>query len=142
MFRTTEGNKAFKEYLLFMSWSERSLRVLFGCSLDGVPVLEGVLLLGVSDRDTLGLRSDSEPEESRQLGTKEDPPLILFRARSLATCWMSSGPSGETATGSASELCLTKLRLCALTRDQLVERKLSASSQKRTRWSAPRCSMK
>lgn len=65
------------------------------------------------------------------------------RFKGLLEWFGESGESGDprAAAGSAKVLCLTELRLCALTRDQLVERKLSASSQKRTRCSAERVSM-
>ncbi len=65
------------------------------------------------------------------------------RVEGLLGSFGESGESGDSraAAGSAKVLCLTELRLCALTLDQLVDRKLSASSQKRTRCSAERVSI-
>lgn len=129
----------------FMSLSESSLRVLFACTLKGVPVLEVGCLLGVSARGVPGLRPASVLEESRCSGCNVVRSLLLSRLRALGVCCASSGssdPPGEAGMGSARELCLTEFRLCARTRDQLVERKLSASNQNRTRWSAPCSSMK
>ena len=129
---------------LFMS-SERSCSVLLGCSLQGVPVPEGVCLLGVSARGVPGLRTLSVMEESRRSMCTAGTSLLLSLLRTSAVCRPSCGRSGlpgEAGTGSARELCLTEFRLCARTRDQLVARKVSDSNQKRTRWSAPRCSMK
>lgn len=134
-----------------MSLSEMSRRVLFDCTLKGVPVLECACLLGVSARGVPGLRPASVLEEFRRSECTAGPSPLLTRARALGLCWASAGSSGQTGEDgdagqaercSAKELCLTEFRLCARTRDQLVERKLSASSQNRTRWSAPRTSMK
>lgn len=128
-----------------MSVSERSRRVLLDCTFRGVPDLEGGCLLGVAVRGVLGLAPASVLDESRCWVWTVEPSLLLCRARTLGFFWVSSEssePSGDAGTGSAKELCLTEFRLCALTRDQLVERNLSASSQNRTRWSAPRSSMK
>lgn len=128
-----------------MSLSERSRRVLLDCPLTGVPVLEGACLLGVSTRGVPGLRPASVLEGSRCSDCTAGPSMLLSLERVLGVYCpssRSSEPSEEAGTGSANELCLTEFRLCARTRDQLVERKLSASSQNRTRWSAPRRSMK
>lgn len=118
---------------------------LSDCTFRGVPVLEDTWLLGASARGVPGLRPASELEEPLRCGNTAGlsrPPsrwsaLAVFRMTSA-----SSEPSSEEGTGSARVLCLTELRLCARTRDQLVERKLSASNQKRARWSAPRTSVK
>lgn len=125
-----------------MSLFEMSLRVLFACPLYGVPVLEGVCLVGVSALGVLGLRPASVLEESCCSVCTVDRSLLLSWEKELGVISGSSEPSAEAGTGSASVLCLTEFRLCARTRDQLVARKLSASNQNRTRWSAPRRSMK
>lgn len=128
---------------LFMRLSERSRRLLFAGCLLGVPVLEDAWLLGVSARGVPGLRSVLE--ECCCSGYAVETLQPTFPLRTPGSPWMASWdsePSWEGGTGSANELCLTEFRLCALTRDQLVERKLSPSNQKRTKWSAPRSSMK
>lgn len=140
-----------------MSLSESSLRAWVDCSLKGVPVLECCLegvssLLGVP-----GLWSTKELKESLWTSCAVGPSLLLLfiswglgvrgreegglgtEDRSMSGGEEGSGETGVEA-GSARELCLMELRLLARTLDQLVERKLSASSQKRTRWSDPRAS--
>ena len=139
--------------ILFMSFSERSRRALVDWVLNGVPGLEEGCLLGVSALGVPGLWPASEPKESLwtscATGLSLAPSWGLgvrgWEEGSRAAKGVSAGSGevvGETGTeaGSARELSLTELRLCARTRAQLVERKLSASSQKRTRWSAPRVS--
>lgn len=125
---------------LFISLLERSRRALSDCAFRGVPVLEDAWLLGVP-----GLRPASVLKESRRSGCTTGLSLPPSRRKALAvflmTSW-SSEPSSEEGTGSARVLCLTEFRLCARTRDQLVERKLSASNQNRARWSTPRSSVK
>lgn len=77
--------------------------------------------------------------------------LVLSRWTVLASSSLSSSnPGGEDGaisccfegdTGSASELCLTVFRLCALIRDHVVEWKLSASNQNLTKCSILRSSI-
>lgn len=55
-----------------MSVSEKSRRVLFGCPLQGVPVLEGARLL-VSTRDGLA----SALDESSLLDSGDGSPWLL-----------------------------------------------------------------
>lgn len=136
---------AVSAHSLFMSLLLRSLMPLSESVFRGVPVLEDAWLLGVSARGVPGLRLASELEEPRRSDSTAGLPRPPSRWRALAVFRTTSGssePSSEKGTGSARVLCLTELRLCARTRDQLVERKLSASSQKRARWSAPWRSVK
>ena len=135
-----------------MSFSERSRRALVDWVVNGVPGLEEGCLLGVSALGVPGLWPASEPKESLWTSCPTGLSLVLSwglgvrgweeGSRAAKDVSARSGEVGEAGmdAGSARELSLTELRLWARIRDQLVGRKLSASSQKRTRWSAPRVS--
>lgn len=127
---------------LFMSLPEMSRVVLL--ILQGVPVLEDGRLVGVSVWGVHGPGLVSFVEESRSL----DCVASVFQlppSNASPSGWMTSwhsGSSWDVKMGSASVLCLTEFRLCARIRVQLVERKLSASNQKRTKWSMLHSSVK
>lgn len=158
------------KYSLFISLSESSRMPPVVWPLTGVPVLEADCLVGVSDSSvgwSWGVPGRATPSELMEFRWPIRAPVWLVswglgvwgleevregkgsslssssRAEALPGSWRESGESGDpgAVVGSAKVLCLTELRLCALTLDQLVERKLSASSQKRTRCSAERVSI-
>lgn len=72
-------------------------------------------------------------------GAELESPNLLSRDSVTKDAVVSCFLDGET--GSASELCFTVFRLCALIRDQVVEWKLSASNQNFTRCSILRSSI-
>lgn len=75
----------------------------------------------------------------RSSGAELESPNLLSRDSVTKDAAVSCFLDGET--GSASELCFTVFRLCALIRDQVVEWKLSASNQNFTKCSILRSSI-
>lgn len=144
------------QYSLFISFSDRSRSAFAAWPLTGVPVLE-------DDEEVEGRRLSLNPSswltESRRPAPKWE--LASWGLEGVREVKVSSyspsskpgemlkpgGESGDVENPrveavSARELCFTELRLWARTRDQLVDRKLSASSQKRARCSAECVTMK